>query len=159
MKKYIILSTVIVSSVLISAITISKRKDDVSICHSEVVWIKDNGTPEGISLRSKMSILTSNKNQGRINMYGYIKNKEITYRLDRAIYFNHQPVDKKGNYSINFTSLSVTTSDNTPSELFSNFIQLEKDKINYYVNITKMEDNIYILKDEAYSSFTCHIEQ
>ncbi|MEX5851939.1 FidL-like protein [Providencia huaxiensis] len=91
-------------------------------------------------------------------MYGYIKNHEFTYRLNRAIYFNYQQIDYKGNFSINFTSFSITSSDNTPPEVFSNFIQLEQDKIKYYVNITKMEDNIYILKDEAYSSFTCNIQ-
>ncbi|MGJ3355855.1 FidL-like protein [Providencia sp. Je.9.19] len=159
MKKYIAASIIVVTTALVSAAVVNKRNDNIKICHSEVVWIKDNGTPNGISLKSKMSILTSNDNQGRINVYGYIKDKDATYRLDRAIYFNYQPVDKKGNYAVNFTSSSITTSDNTPDDLFSNFIQLEQDKIKYYVNITKMEDNIYILKDEAYSSFTCHVEK
>nr|WP_282560737.1 FidL-like protein [Providencia sp. R33] len=91
-------------------------------------------------------------------MYGNIKNQENTYRLDRAIYFDYQQVDLKGNYIINFTSSSITSSDNTPYNVFANFIQLEQDKIKYYVNIKKMADNVYILKDESYSSFTCHIQ-
>lgn len=93
-----------------------------------------------------------------MNFYGYIKNQETTYRLDRAIYFSYTPVDNKGNYSIVMNSSSVTNSDSTPNEVFSNFIQLEKDKIKYYVNVTRMEDNVYILKDEAYSAFTCYVE-
>ena len=158
MKKYIVASLILVSSVTIASYVTKKEKNDIKICHSEIVWIKDNATTDGLNLKSKVSIQLAEDNHGRMNIYGYIKNHELTYRLDRAVYFDYQKIDFKGNYVINFTSLSITSSDNTPQEVFSNFIQLEQDKIKYYVNITKMEDNIYILKDEAYSSFTCNIQ-
>lgn len=158
MKKYIVASLILVSSVTIASYVIKKEKSDIKICHSEIVWIKDNATTDGLNLKSKVSIQLAEDNHGRMNIYGYIKNHKLTYRLDRAVYFDYQKVGLKGNYVINFTSLSITSSDNTPQEVFSNFIQLEQDKIKYYVNITKMEDNIYILRDEAYSSFTCNIQ-
>ncbi|EMH0062809.1 hypothetical protein NRH57_002166 [Providencia rettgeri] len=158
MKKYIVVSLILVSSVTIASYLVKKEKSDIKICNSEIVWIKDNGTQSGLNLQSKVTIQLAEDSHGRMNVYGYIKNHEFTYRLNRAIYFNYQQIDYKGNFSINFTSFSITSSDNTPPEVFSNFIQLEQDKIKYYVNITKMEDNIYILKDEAYSSFTCNIQ-
>lgn len=159
MKKYILLSLFAVLSALVTAIILHQKSHNVSLCHSEILWIKDNGTDEGIMLKSKTSILVDNDHTGRMNMYGYIKQNNVFYRLDRAIYFNFQPIDKNYHYSIRFNQLSITSSDTVPKELFANFIQLEEEKINYYVSITKMDDNIYILKDEAYSSFTCYAEQ
>ncbi|EPJ3766689.1 FidL-like protein, partial [Providencia stuartii] len=79
--------------------------------------------------------------------------------LDRALYFSYHAIDKNNHYSIRFKSLSITSSDNVPQKLFANFIQLEEEKIHYYINLTKMDDNIYIIKDEAYSSFTCHADK
>ncbi|MEX9820832.1 FidL-like protein [Providencia sp. PROV152] len=110
-------------------------------------------------LKSKTSILVTSDNMGRMNMYGYVKENNVFYRLDRALYFNYQSIDKKNNYSIRFKTLSITSSDNVPQALFANFIQLEEEKINYYINVTKMNDNIYIIKDEAYSSFTCYADK
>lgn len=159
MKKYILLSLFAVLSALVTAIILHQKSHNVSLCHSEILWIKDNGTDEGIMLKSKTSILVDNDHTGRMNMYGYIKQNNVFYRLDRAIYFNFQPIDKNDHYSIHFNQLSITSSDTVPKELFANFIQLEEEKINYYVSITKMDDNIYILKDEAYSSFTCYADQ
>ncbi|WP_369309715.1 FidL-like protein [Providencia rettgeri] len=158
MKKYILVSIAIIATASISSILINKKENDIKICHSEVVWIKDNSTPEGLVLESKLNVMLSDENSGRINIYGNIKDRDKAYRVDRAIYFSYQPIDRKNNYLLSFKSSSVTISDNTPNELFSNFIQLEKDKIKYYVNVTKMNDNIYILKDEAFSSFTCHLD-
>lgn len=158
MKKYIVISLILVTSAAITSYVVKKDKENIKICHSEIVWIKDNGTQDGLNLKSKVTIQLAEDSNGRMNMYGYINSHELTYRLDRAVYFDYQQVDYKGNFSINFTSLSITSSDNTPPDIFSNFIQLEQDKIKYYVNITRMEDNVYILKDEAYSSFTCNMQ-
>lgn len=158
MKKYFILAIVLVAAATVAYYNLNNEKNDIQFCHSELVWIKDNGTQDGLNLKSKVTIQLSEDNHGRINMYGNVKNQENTYRLDRAIYFDYQQVDLKGNYIINFTSSSITSSDNTPYNVFANFIQLEQDKIKYYVNIKKMTDNIYILKDESYSSFTCHMQ-
>ncbi|ETT06760.1 FidL-like protein [Providencia alcalifaciens] len=158
MKKYLITAALAAVIAPISYLTFEKEKEDIKLCHSEIVWIKENSTPEGIILKSKMSLQISDNHNGRMNFYGYIKNQETIYRLDRAVYFSYTPVDKKGNYAVIMNSSSVTNSDNTPNDVFSNFIQLEKDKIKYYVNVNKMEDNIYILKDEAYSAFICSAE-
>lgn len=158
MKKYLITAALAAVIIPITYVTFAKDKDDVKLCHSEIVWIKENGTPDGIILKSKMSLQVSDNHNGRMNFYGYIKNQETIYRLDRAIYFSYTPVDKKGNYLIVMNSSSVTNSDSTPNDVFANFIQLEKDKIKYYVNVTRMEDNVYILEDEAYSAFTCYVE-
>ncbi|MEQ4676383.1 FidL-like protein [Providencia vermicola] len=158
MKKYIITSLVLVTLVTITSYAVKKENNDMKVCYSENIWIKDNGTQDGLNLRSKVTIQLADDNHGRMNMFGYIKSNELTYRLDRAIYFDYQSIDYKGNYVINFTSFSITSSDNIPEEIFSNFIQLEQDKIKYYVNIIKIDDNIYLLKDESYSSFTCNVK-
>ncbi|MBP1444256.1 hypothetical protein J0A78_20315, partial [Providencia rettgeri] len=118
----------------------------------------DNNTQNGLSLKSKINLQISTKNYGRMNMYGYLKDDKKIYRLNRAIYFNYLAIDHNGNYVVTFKSSSVTNSDNIPEKLFSNFIQLEKDKIKYYINITKMSDNLYIIKDESSSAFTCQLQ-
>lgn len=158
MKKYIIASILLVSTASITSYTLKQKQNEIKICHSEIVWIKDNGTQDGLNMKSKVAIQLDQDNHDRMNLYGYIKNNEVTYRLDRAVYFDYHAVDYKNNYVINFKTLSITSSDSTPESIFSKFIQLEKDKIKYYVNITKMDDNIYILNDESYSSFTCNIK-
>lgn len=159
MKKYILLSLLAVFSALFTAVFLHQKSHNINMCHSELLWIKDNGKDEGLILKSKTNILIDNDNTGRIKMYGYIKQNNVFYRLDRAIYFNFQSIDKNHHYSIHISQLSITNSDNVPKELFANFIQLEEEKINYYVSITKMDDDIYILTDEAYSSFTCYVEK
>lgn len=158
MKKYIAVSLLLVVAVSAASYVIKNKNNDRKICHSEVVWIKDNSTQDGLNLKSKVTIQLNEDNHGRMNMYGNVVNHGITYRLDRAIYFNYQQIDNKGNYVVNFTSSSITTSDNIPDDVFSYFIELEKDKIKYYINITKMADDIFILKDESYSSFTCSLQ-
>ncbi|MTC59813.1 hypothetical protein GKR50_07265 [Providencia rustigianii] len=158
MKKYISISIILVAIASGSLFIINEDKDEMKICHSEIIWIKENGTPNGITLKSKINIQISDNHNGRMNFYGYIKNEEAVYRLDRAIYFSYTPVDKKGNYEVEFNKSLVTNADNTPNSMFSNFIELEKDKTKYYISVTKMEDDLYILRDEAYSSFTCYIE-
>ncbi len=160
MKKYIISFFAIFICILITInVAISYKNNKLNICHSDILWIKDNSTPEGLLLKSRASVLISSDNTGRMNMYGYIKENDVIYRLDRAVYFTFQSIDSKNNFSIKFNSLSVSASDNTPPQLFANFIQLEEDKITYYINLTKTEDNIYIIKDEAYSSFTCYADK
>lgn len=159
MKKYIAASIILLVGIIASSFWLINRvKEDMRICHSDVVWIKDNGTADGIMLKSKMSLQIADNHSGRINFYGYIKNQTVVYRLDRAIYFEYNAIDNKGHYSIQFQSSSVTSSDNTPNEVFSNFVQLEQDKIKYFISVIRMTDNIYILKDEAYTSFTCYVE-
>ncbi|EMT6576187.1 MULTISPECIES: FidL-like protein [Providencia] len=158
MKKYLVASLVLIAAASTASFMIKKNSHSIQICHSEILWIKDNNTQDGLSLKSKVNIQLSANQQGRMNMYGYLKDNNQIYRLDRALYFDYQDVDHKGNYAVTFSSTSVTSSDNIPEKLFSNFIQLEKDKIKYYVNITKMDDNIYIIKDESYSAFTCQIQ-
>ncbi|ELZ5941062.1 hypothetical protein U0L13_003323 [Providencia stuartii] len=159
MKKYILLLLFSFTLVLITSFALHTESDDVNLCHSDILWIKNNGTDDGLMLKSKTSILVTSDNMGRMNMYGYVKENNVFYRLDRALYFNYQSIDKKNNYSIRFKTLSITSSDNVPQALFANFIQLEEEKINYYINVTKMNDNIYIIKDEAYSSFTCYADK
>lgn len=158
MKKYLVASLVLIAAASTASFMIKKNSHSIQICHSEILWIKDNNTQDGLSLKSRINIQISANQQGRMNMYGYLKDNNQIYRLDRALYFDYQDVDHKGNYAVTFSSTSVTSSDNIPEKLFSNFIQLEKDKIKYYVNITKMDDNIYIIKDESYSAFTCQIQ-
>lgn len=160
MKKYLISFLVVSFIALITIIaTINYKNNRLNICHSDILWIKENGTPDGILMKSRVSLLISNDYTGRMNIYGYIKEKNIYYRLDRAVYFTYQAIDHKNNYSIYFNSLSVSAADSTPQKLFANFIQLEEDKINYYINLSKMHDNIYLIKDEAYSSFTCYSDK
>lgn len=158
MKKYIVASLFLIATASTATLVIKKNSHNVQICHSEILWIKDNNTQDGLSLKSRVNVQLSANHQGRMNMYGHLKDDKQIYRLDRALYFDYQDVDLKGNYAVTFTSSSVTNSDNIPESLFSNFIQLEKDQIKYYVNITKMEDNIYIIKDESYSAFTCQVQ-
>lgn len=157
MKKYIAVSLLLIIATTAASYVMKNKNNDRKTCHSEVVWIKDNSTQEGLSLKSKVTIQLNDGNQGRMNMYGNLVNHGITYRLDRAIYFDYQKIDNKGNYVVDFISSSITASDNIPDDIFSYFIELEKDKIKYYINITQMADNIFILKDESYSSFTCSL--
>lgn len=159
MKKYILLFLFVFISAVATTTFIYNKDNDVNICNSDILWIKDNGTDDGIMLKSKTSVLVADDNTGRMNMYGYIKENNIFYRLDRALYSSYHAIDKNNHYSIRFKSLSITSSDNVPQKLFANFIQLEEEKIHYYINLTKMDDNIYIIKDEAYSSFTCHADK
>lgn len=158
MKKYIAASILLVAIVSIAFVFTNKKEDEMTICHSEIVWIKENGTPDGIILKSKMSLQIADNHSGRMNFYGYIKEQDTVYCLDRAVYFEYNPVDNKGHFAIRFKSSSIMTSDNTPNNIFSTFFNVDREKINYYIQVKKMEDNIYILKDEAYTSFTCFIE-
>ncbi|MEX6004195.1 hypothetical protein AB6H14_20530 [Providencia vermicola] len=95
MKKYILLLLFSFTLVLITSFALHTESDDVNLCHSDILWIKDNGTDDGLMLKSKTSILVTSDNMGRMNMYGYVKENNVFYRLDRALYFNYQSIDKK----------------------------------------------------------------
>ncbi|EPC6968445.1 FidL-like protein, partial [Providencia stuartii] len=73
MKKYILLFLFAFISAVATTTFIYNKDNDVNICNSDILWIKDNGTDDGIMLKSKTSVLVADDNTGRMNMYGYIK--------------------------------------------------------------------------------------
>lgn len=56
MKKYLITAALAAIIIPITYVTFAKDKNNVKLCHSEVIWIKENGTPDGITLKSKISL-------------------------------------------------------------------------------------------------------
>ncbi|MEX6224879.1 hypothetical protein AB6F55_08570 [Providencia hangzhouensis] len=56
MKKYIIASILLVSTASITSYTLKQKQNEIKICHSEIVWIKDNGTQDGLNMKSKVAI-------------------------------------------------------------------------------------------------------
>ncbi|MEX6182454.1 hypothetical protein AB6G20_02705 [Providencia hangzhouensis] len=62
MKKYIAVSLFLIATASTASFVINKNHRNVQICHSEILWIKDNNTQEiGLALKSKINLQISTK--------------------------------------------------------------------------------------------------
>lgn len=109
--------------------------------HNQIV------TPTGnVQLNAYISVIFTAENSGTMYSVGSVKDEHTSYILQRHTLFSIKPSPIKGLSNIAFTQEQVHPLDNTPDNLWHNFILPQVNNVGFNVEIMPVNQNALLIQ-------------
>lgn len=151
MKKKLIFAIPVLALILLTSwivYTHSERKNLPLICESNhlltTYWQYDKNTP--ITVNTDVFISLTDSENGVLSVNGTVERKGNLYILSRRVNYHTSPMMLNGMRKITFTKETAHLVDNTPDEIWQKYFIPEKIGVEFYVEVTMLNDNTMYLK-------------
>lgn len=151
MKKILIFAIPVLALSLLTPwiiYTHSERKNLPFICESNqsltTYWQYNKNLP--ITINADFFISFIDNESGILSVIGSVEREDNLYILSRRVNFHSSPIMLNGMKKITLTKESAHTVDNTPDEIWQQYIIPEKLGVDFYVGATMINDNTMYIK-------------
>lgn len=108
-----------------------------------------------ISLNANSTILFSSSKSGMFYITGSIKENDTRYLLDRNISFSITPSEIKTGNNVKFTHEQIHPADNTPDNIWRNYLMPEIELINIYTEVIPLFHNALLIRGFSNPFLVC----
>jgi hypothetical protein len=108
-----------------------------------------------IVLRASSTILFSSSKSGMFYITGSIKENDTRYLLDRNISFSVTPSGIKRGNNVQFTHEQVHPADNTPDNIWRNYLMPEIELVDVYTEVAPLFHNALLIRGLSNPFLVC----
>jgi hypothetical protein len=114
-------------------------------CDAQQIFLQVKGQ-KNIVLNANATVIFSSSKTGIVNINGSIKEDDTRYLLTRKIFFTITPSEIKGANNTQFTHEAVHPGDNTPDQIWRNFLLPEIERVDFYTEIMPLRHNALLIR-------------
>ncbi|CAM3829457.1 hypothetical protein [Serratia silvae] len=108
-----------------------------------------------IVLKASSTIIFSSSKSGMFYITGSIKENDTRYLLDRNITFSITPSEIKGGNNVQFTHEQVHPADNTPGNVWRNYVMPEIELVDVYTEVVPLFHNALLIRGFSNPFLVC----
>ncbi|CAI0878677.1 hypothetical protein [Serratia fonticola] len=108
-----------------------------------------------IVLNASSTILFSSSKSGMFYITGSVKENDTRYLLDRNISFAITPSEIKGGNNVQFTHEQIHPADNTPDNIWHNYLMPEIELVDIYTEAVPLFHNALLIRGFSNPFLVC----
>ena len=102
--------------------------------------------PKNIELNANSTIMLASSGTGIIYITGSIKENDEKYVINRTIFFTITPLEREGANKTQFTHEDIHPGDNTPENIWNDYLRPNFMHVNFYTEIIPLHYNAVLIK-------------
>lgn len=114
-------------------------------CDAQQISVQVKGQ-KNIFLNANATVIFSSSKTGIFYITGSIKEDDTRYLLDRKVFFTIMPSEIKGANNTQLTHEEVHPGDNTPDQIWRNFLLPETQHVDFYTELKPLHHNALLIR-------------
>ncbi|MEX3004746.1 hypothetical protein [Serratia fonticola] len=123
-------------------------------CDTQQISVQVKGK-KNIVLNANSTVIFSSSNTGIVYISGSIKEDDTRYLLARKIFFTINPSEIKGADNTQFTHEERHPGDNTPDQIWRDFLLPEIQHVDFHSEIIKLHQNALLISGVTNPFLVC----
>jgi hypothetical protein len=123
-------------------------------CDAQQISVQVKGK-KNIVLNANATVIFSSSKNSLIYITGSIKEDDTRYLLDRKIFFTITPSEIKGANNTQLTHEEVHPGDNTPDQIWRNFLLPEIQHVDFYSEMKSLRQNALLISGVTNPFLVC----